>query len=570
MRDRVVITIPLALLFLHAALSAFYWLPDTGFASAVAPTWDLLGLVLLVAGYAWLRDRYGPAAGTDKAPGRAGPRGGGARSRPYRLWTWLDRALSAALVLVVAVFFVLGFAQGFAHREFGYDVILVLHLPFVPELFSMMYSAEPLGMFVLYCALLIVGIALVVVVTYLAVTTLLRGARAVRVRRAMVGGVALFTMVGGIALSVQPTLGAEAAKQISYAVNLDDRLQARALEIEAESERLRARSPFADMQDPPSIYVFTIESYGAVVFRDEEMWGWAEEFMAESEKKASEAGYHSRTGYLDCPVFGGSSWMAQATMLCGTTISDQESYDGLLRADATCAPRALNEAGYRTSVVGGNITYLDEGYERNFPFDGHYYFDELSYEGRRYSWSKVPDQYVINFLHEREVLQHPDTPRYIHYKLTNSHHPWDEVPPYADDWSRIDDGSEVFSRRGENFDNRFLEGENYRPGYWATVKYSMRSVFDYLEKIPEDDALIVILGDHQPRSPVADMDDNTWWTPVHVLSRDPRVIEHYGELGYVEGIVPPDLDPDDPKAQPDALADLFLHIFHPYDHDATD
>jgi hypothetical protein len=55
--------------------------------------------------------------------------------------------------------------------------------------------------------------------------------------------------------------------------------------------------------------------------------------------------------------------------------------------------------------------------------------------------------------------------------------------------------------------------------------------------MPEDrDVVAVLLGDHQPRRPVADMDHDPWTVPLHVISRDKELIERFAGLGYTSGL----------------------------------
>ncbi len=52
------------------------------------------------------------------------------------------------------------------------------------------------------------------------------------------------------------------------------------------------------------------------------------------------------------------------------------------------------------------------------------------------------------------------------------------------------------------------------------------------------DALVIILGDHQPPSFIAG-EKQPWTVPIHVLSRDPDLLRPFRALGYVDGALPP-------------------------------
>ncbi len=541
-----IVPLALSLGFLHVTLGVFFWLPEPSVAALAAPSVDWLVLILGACGAAWLGDKLG-----------GGVRGGA------RFGRRLGRVLSFAITVWIAACAVLGFGQGFARREFGYDVVVALHVRYVPELFRMMYSGESPGMFVLYCGLLAAALVALFVAIRASLHGVARVAVAPRGRLGLAATAVVYLVVLAPFTGVAGSASKELVQQGLVAISLDKQLEESARKLEAENQRIRPdENPFAEMSDPPSIYLFLIESYGAVTFRSPQLRDQAVPFVGEREEELTGSGYAVRSAYLDAPVFGGSSWMAGGSILCGVSIGEQQAFDSLFVSDAVCFPELFNRAGYRTIESSSASTFLEDDYARTYAFDAFYHYEDFEYAGMGYSWSRVPDQYVINFIHEREVLAR-DEPRFIYHFLTSSHHPWDHVPPYIDDWD-IGDGSDHLSGGGRRFRNRFSGGDEYVPGYWATVQYSMRAVVDYAANmIPEDDALIVILGDHQPREPIADM-DGPWWVPVHIASRDHDAVRAFSRFGYEEGMIPPDLAPDDPAEQPEGLHHLMRHIFEAY------
>jgi hypothetical protein len=54
----------------------------------------------------------------------------------------------------------------------------------------------------------------------------------------------------------------------------------------------------------------------------------------------------------------------------------------------------------------------------------------------------------------------------------------------------------------------------------------------------DGDALVVILGDHQPPGFITG-EKQPWTVPIHVLSRDADLVRPFAALGYVTGAVPP-------------------------------
>lgn len=516
-----------ALVCLHLLLSIFYWLPQPSASNLLAPTWDMLGLVVVIAAGVWARARLG-----------------------LRL-----RGLAPGLTVLVLAYFVLGLGQGFARREFGYDVILPLHLPYVPELFRMMYNAEPLGMFLFYCAVLLASAALVIVAIHAAVRRLLRHAGATRAGLAgVVAATALHAAVLIPLAGINGPLTRQALYQIDMAMNLEERLDETGRRMQLETAWHKKRNPFLKLEAPPSILVFVVESYGQVLYSDRD-FAHFRHFAGEYEDKLREDGYTIASRYVTAPVFGGSSWMTDVSLLCGVRVPDQRRFEALSTSGIRCLPSLLDQAGYRTLLVAPNLSRLDDKFAGPLSFEDVYYRGNLEYQGPRFTWSFMPDQYSVDFVHRKELQDPPGEPRFVTYVLTSSHHPWNKLPQYIDDWDSIGDGS-IFRRLPpQRFRNRFVGGDQFKPAFMQSVEYSFQVVAEYLLRIPAENTLIVVLGDHQPRKPIADMHEDPWDVPIHVISRDPAMIERFAALGYTLGLEPT------ADAEPAGIESFLLHLF---------
>jgi hypothetical protein len=193
--------------------------------------------------------------------------------------------------------------------------------------------------------------------------------------------------------------------------------------------------------------------------------------------------------------------------------------------------------------AAGNTTFVDASFKRLFPFAHMLLKDDLGYVGPRYSWSFMPDQFVIDRV-QRELLakRTPQSPpAFVLYMLTSSHHPWSRIPPYIASWDDLGDGSIFNQVKGQEFlGNRFLSGTSYAEGFDASVRYALHTVFEYVKSLPpgEPAPLVIILGDHQPRHPISEMKKDNWWVPLYVVSRDPRAVERFAPMGYVPGVIP--------------------------------
>ena len=103
------------------------------------------------------------------------------------------------------------------------------------------------------------------------------------------------------------------------------------------------------------------------------------------------------------------------------------------------------------------------------------------------------------------------------------------------DWSALGDGAIYRAERGTHFENGWLELGGAAEAYGRSVVYDLEVLRRYLGELVTDDSLVIILGDHQPHSEVTDGNPATG-VPVHVLSRDPSLLEPFRARGYVPGM----------------------------------
>ncbi len=62
--------------------------------------------------------------------------------------------------------------------------------------------------------------------------------------------------------------------------------------------------------------------------------------------------------------------------------------------------------------------------------------------------------------------------------------------------------------------------------------------------------MIIIMGDHQPNVQLTGAGES-WSVPVHVISRNPRLLEPFRKRGYTPGLIPA-------QSPPHAGMDTFL------------
>jgi hypothetical protein len=339
--------------------------------------------------------------------------------------------------------------------------------------------------------------------------------------------------VGMFGTSVVTRLGREAiflARAPAYRREKIDAMHAEAARI--------ARTPggMGKLRGADVLLIF-VESYGATVLERPAYLRRLLPVYDRMERDLGARGFAVASGLLVSPTYGGSSWLAHATMATGLRAEDELEYT-LVR---TTRPRPktmaqfFREAGYRTVLVQPATTRpwpegVVDGFERK------YYAADLDYHGPAFGWTTMPDQYVLDFVHRREVA--PATgPLFVEYALVSSHAPWSDQAPIVPDWSRVGDGS-IY---------RQLPRTTYRVGwsnlrdgsdaYISSIVYDLDLLTDYLSRFLSRDTLVIVLGDHQPVPDVTD-DTPSHAVPIHLMSRNHALLDPFLARGYVRGMKP--------------------------------
>ena len=258
--------------------------------------------------------------------------------------------------------------------------------------------------------------------------------------------------------------------------------------------------------------------------------------MTSAEGDLIESGFKIASSFLESPVSGGFSWLAEATFLTGLWIDRQEVYDLLLSTKAESLPRFLESLGYQTLVAMPGIVKGEwpEGISF-YGFDDHLYSWDFEYAGPMFSYVAVPDQYTIWKTFER-IQTTRIGPVYAEYVLVSSHAPFNRIPPVIENWE-LGDGSIYNSLEIEEFDNSWISGDEYDEGYVASIAYVIRSITLFLTQFLDDDQIVILVGDHQPKRPVRESDAPKL-VPIHLISRQAAFPEAFSAHGFCDGIKP--------------------------------
>jgi hypothetical protein len=327
--------------------------------------------------------------------------------------------------------------------------------------------------------------------------------------------------------------------QVRYAVSASALRRAKSIELGAVQERLQ-RTP-SDLQKlhGADVLLFLIESYGDTVYHRPEFRQRIATAHRAFATRVEGAGYSVATGLVGAPIYGGGSWFAHATLATGLRVGDGLDF-GLLRATRP-HPRTMawffRQAGYRTVLVQpGTTRPWPEGEVHGF--DRRYYSFDLEYRGPRFGWATMPDQYVIDYIHRRELAVAAQ-PLFVQYALVSSHAPWSEQPTVVDDWSRLQGGTIFRQLAPRRFDVPWEKLQQGGPAYMEALVYDFDVLARYLSQLVTRDTLVLVMGDHQPAASITGQDPS-WAVPVHVLSRERGLVELFTSDGdeWTPGMTP--------------------------------
>jgi hypothetical protein len=308
------------------------------------------------------------------------------------------------------------------------------------------------------------------------------------------------------------------------------------------------------------VVVALVESYGRVALEDPALAPQVSALLDDGTHRLRAAGFTSRSAFLTSPTAGGGSWLAQATILSGLWINNQQRYDSLVRSDRLTLSGAFRRAGWRTvGVMPGVILDWPEG--GFFGYDRIYAAKDLGYRGPDYSFATMPDQYTLSAFERLERTTTDRTPVMAVIPLISSHAPWSPVPDLID-WDDVGDGSGYHATAGAGDAADVVlhrDPSRVRADYLRAIEYSLDTIISYVERYGDDDLVVVFLGDHQP-APVVAGEGASRDAPITIVAGDPAVLDRVSGWGWREGL--------DPGAQApvwgmDEFRDGFLTAFGP-------
>ncbi|MFG2571500.1 CDP-alcohol phosphatidyltransferase [Streptomyces sp. NPDC048481] len=313
-----------------------------------------------------------------------------------------------------------------------------------------------------------------------------------------------------------------------------------------------------DLRGKDMIFTF-IESYGRSAVEDPIMAPGVDATLAARTQALAKAGFHAKSGWLTSATYGGSSWLGHSTTLSGLWVDNQQRYSTVMASDHLSLTKAFRKSG------GWDTVGVMPGVQKAWPESRFYGLDkvynafQMGYQGPKFSWSTMPDQYALEAF---QRLEHGrtgrDKPLMSEIILTSSHQPWAPIPKMVG-WDDLGDGS-VFKgvqAAGRKASDVVADGTASKEEYGKSIAYSVTALTEWLERYGTDDTVLVFLGDHQPIARVSG-ENASRDVPISIVAKDPKVLDRISSWKWTDGLRPAH---DAPVWKMSSFRDRFLTAY---------
>jgi hypothetical protein len=363
-------------------------------------------------------------------------------------------------------------------------------------------------------------------------------------------GVVAIARPGWVERLPLPRFEVSAARYLSERVSLMGRSIEDIGRFDAELRRPdlpEGRPPaFGAVKGRDVVLVF-VESYGRTAIEDPRYAPLIDQRLTAMARQLESAGFSMASNWVGSPTVAGLSWLAHGTFLSGLWIDSQPRYDRLMTSDRTSLNRLFSNAGWDSVAVMPAIT-MDWPDSAWYGYNRILAAKDLGYRGKPFNWVTMPDQYTLSAF-QRMVRNMPDRkPVMAEIALISSHAPWTPVP-HLIDWDAVGDGSSFDDQAasGETPAVVWADPDKVRSHYIRTVDYALETLGDYISRYG-DDALFLIIGDHQPASIVTGANASRA-VPLHVICRDQSIIDRFRSRGFDNGLQPTPANAEIPMSQ---------------------
>ncbi len=295
------------------------------------------------------------------------------------------------------------------------------------------------------------------------------------------------------------------------------------------------RSNLAALHGDDVLLIF-VESYGRTTYDRPEFVEYLRPARAQLQAAIHDTGRDVVSAFVTSPTFGGTSVLAHLSLLTGIQVRDTRSYRLLMTQHRPTLVSVFHSAGYRAiAFMPGNQHPWPEG--SFYGFDSIYGADQLNYQGPKFGWWHIPDQFSLAALDVDELQPHPRRPLFVFFPTLSTHMPFRPTPPLQPDWPRM--------LTAQPYDAAALQAAMAKTPQWThlgesyigSVRYFFDTFASFLRRRPDEHSVMILLGDHQPASSVSG-EGASWDVPVHVIASRPAVLAALQADGFTPGLTP--------------------------------
>ncbi len=285
------------------------------------------------------------------------------------------------------------------------------------------------------------------------------------------------------------------------------------------------------------VYLIMLESVGAITYDDalaaRTLGPSRERFAAD----IAASGRHVVTAFFRSPTFAGGSDLAQLGVLSGIDLSDPMRHDLLLTTQRPTLISLFKAQGYQTFGLYPALNW--EWPERAFyGFDVFIERRDLGYAGPAMGFWELPDQFTAARFEKIHPRDNGAPPRFVFFPTITCHLPFSPVPPYQADWSRVLAAQPFDEAETHQTLAQKPNWLNMAPDYLRMVNYTYQWLGAYFRQPEPREAIYVLVGDHQPAASITG-EGASWDVPVHIVSRDSKLLGRFIEQGFRPGMEPP-------------------------------
>ena len=279
-----------------------------------------------------------------------------------------------------------------------------------------------------------------------------------------------------------------------------------------------------------------MESYGRVTYDRPGIAREVTPAREQLEEAARRTGRSVVSAFVTSPTFGGNSWLAHSSLMSGVDVTDPDRYALLLTQKRLTLASFFEQHGYRAVA---DMPGIRQGWPEGafYRFDAMYDAPTLDYRGPEFGWWKIPDQFSLAAVDAREIQRKPRKPLFMLFPTLNTHMPWRPTPPFQSDWTRVLTSHPYDPAEVQQSLTETPAWTDMGSSYAQSFVYSLHLFADYLLTRPDQDFVLILIGDHQPAANVSGA-GASWDVPVHVITRVPQIVAALKRSGFVDGVTP--------------------------------